>query len=447
MTDASGPSIVVTEAFSTRHIGNWALAENAVRQLRGVFPNARITLLARDPETIGPAIGERTVEKLFPKMPHHATQVQQVLWLIPNTLWAIASTLALIFSGGNPRKYARLARLFTPRGLRRDALEAILAADLVVSIAGESINDMFLKKLPFVLYTYWLPARLGKPVMLFPQTIGPLRPWLWRKVTGRVLRRCAMAMPRDKESLQLLQSIGMPAERSPFVPDMVIGQPLIGAEEAEALLSKAGFGGRDALRIGVVPAAFQAAGGRHIQCLAGALRMFLDRHPEARVGVLIGNRRGSICQCNDYEVAEQFVKLIGNDSRVVPLMDLNPSPAETKGILAQLDLFVSCRMHMAILSTMAGTPTVALATQSKIPEYMQLCGQRDRVAMMDDGLSEKSLLKMMEDALESAAEIRQQLAISRARLEPLAAAAGAHARDVLCSRQMQETLGARALSV
>ncbi len=433
MSGGQGPKIVVTEAFSPRHLGNWALAGCAVEQLRAAFPDARLTILARDPKGIEEITGERSIEKLFPGMPHYAGSVRQMLWLVPNVLWALASSLALLLSGGEPKRYATLARLFTPRGPRRDALEAVLEADLIVSISGESINERFLKKLPFVLYTYWLPARLGKPVVLFPQSYGPMRSRLWKKITGAVLRRCAVVMPRDEGSVQFLLDLGMPPERRPLVPDVAIGQRTISDSEAGTLLDQLGLEESGEIRIAVAPSVFQNSSDRHIERLAGAIRMFLDRHSKAEVAVLIGNRRGGICGCHDYEVAERFMRLLGTGRRVVSLLDHDLSPAEIKGICRSFDLFLTCRMHMAILTTMAGTPTIALATQRKIREYMRVCGQEERVVSLEDGLSEEKLLRIMEETMNSAGEVSRGLAAARERLQPLAAAAGGHARDALLS--------------
>ncbi len=435
MSGEPGPKIVVTEAFSPRHLGNWALAECGVQQIRSAFPNARLTVLARDPEGIEQITGERTIEKLFPGMPHYTGRLRQIFWLIPNALWMLAGSLALIISRGNPGVYAALARAFTPRGPRRDALDAILEADLVVSISGESINEKFLKKLPFVLYTYWLPARLGKPVALFPQSYGPLRSPIWKKMTAAVLRRCAVVMPRDEESLRFLLDIGLSPERCPLVPDMAIGQRAIGEQEAGALLRRLGLAEDGGIRIAVVPSVFQGSDGGHIECLAGAVRMFLHRRPEAQVAVLIGNRRGGICGCRDYDVAEQFIEFLGGDRRIIPLLDSDLSPAEIKGICRYFDLVITCRMHMAILSTMGGAPTIALATQPKIREYMRICDQEDCVVSLKDGLSSEELFGAMEKTLKSASEIRRRLAAAHERLRPLAAATSMHARQALSSHR------------
>jgi polysaccharide pyruvyl transferase WcaK-like protein len=434
MNKAAEPKIVVTEAFSPRHIGNWALAVCAVEQLRATFPNGRITILARDPEGIAEITGEHSVEKLFPRMPHHAGRLKQILWVIPNTLWALASGIVLLISRGDLLRFAGTIRAFT-RGPRKDALEAILEADLMVSISGESVNEDFLKKLPFVLFTYWLPACLGKPVVLFPQSFGPLRSSFFRRITRAVLGRCVLMMPRDEASLRFLLELGLPPERCPLVPDVATALRPIGEQAAEALLRELGLGQKKGLRIAVAPSVFKGSGDGHIRSLAEAVRLFLDTHDGAEAIVLIGNRRGGICGCSDRDVAERFIGLLDGDGRVRPLLDCDLSPAEFKGLCSGVDLFVTCRMHMAILATMTCTPTIALATQEKIQDYMRVCRQEKYVVSIEDGLSEERLLSIMEEAMASTAHIIHQLADSRDRLQPLATTAGVRTKEAFLFHQ------------
>jgi polysaccharide pyruvyl transferase WcaK-like protein len=441
MSKEAQPKIVITEAFSPRHIGNWALAVCAVEQLRSAFPNGQITILARDPEGITEITGERSIAKLFPYMPHHASFLTQILWAIPNTLWALVAGIILLISRGDLHRFSGPARAFT-RGARRNAFEAILEADLIVSISGESINEDFLKKLPFVLFTYWLPARLGKPVVLFPQSFGPLHSGFFRRISLAVFNRCALLMPREHESMRFLIELGLPPERCPLVPDVATALRPIGEQATEALLKKLGLDRKEGPLMAITPSVFQDSGDTHIRHLAGATRRFLDKHSGARTIVLIGNRSGGICGCNDRSVAEKFMEFLDSDGRVRPLLDCDLSPAEFKGLCSSIDLFITCRMHMAILATMTCTPTIALATQGKILDYMRICDQEKYVVSIKDGLSEEGLLSAMEEALASAQQIICQLAESRDRLQPLAKTAGARAKEALmsCRQPNRETI-------
>jgi hypothetical protein len=214
------------------------------------------------------------------------------------------------------------------------------------------------------------------------------------------------------------------------VPDVAIGLNAISASAARLILEEVGIKEDDGPLIAVIPSAFSKSHQSHIGCLAGALRSFLGGHPKAKALVLIGNRRGGICHCDDYEHGEQLIRSIGNGRSIISLLDSELSPEEIKGMFTQLDLVISCRLHMSIFSTMARTPTIALATQPKIGEYMRLCGQENRVLAMDR-LSEEVVLRLIEETIKSADSIRRQLEESRVRLEPLAASAGMHAHAAL----------------
>lgn len=437
MKTESAPHIVITEAFSPEHLGNWALVECAVKQLRQAVPDCRLTILARDPEEIGRISGETAVEKLFPSMPHHAGLPAQIFWLIPNCLWAVMSTAAVFCLGV---KSGSFIRLFTYSKNRLASLNALLDADLVVSIAGESINEHFYKKLPFVLYTYWFAALLGKPVILFPQSFGPLHSPLLREFTRRVLDKCLVLMPRDRESVRLLKELGIAPEKSPFVPDIAVAQEQASPQEAWALLREHVREPERRPRLGVVPAAFAKSDNRHLEELAGALRRWLDEEPEGQVLVFIGNRSGRICACKDREIAERLVRSIGTDSRVTPLMNFAFSPSQIKAIFAELDVVVSCRLHATVLSTMAGTPTIAIATQPKLRDYMELCDQGEFV--FDAGSAgEQVLVETIARAMTEWQDIRSRLGTARERLQAQCASASAYASTALSDAEAVTSRG------
>ncbi len=426
------PHFVLTEAFSPRHIGNWALVECAVRQLKHTFPQCQITILARDPAGIAEITGERCLQKIFPEMPHHASFFAQFLWLIPNLFWTLSSALAITLAGGSSARCHTLLRSITFSRGRRESLQAFLDADMIISIAGESINDHFYKKLPFVLFTYWLAARLGKKVVLFPQSFGPLRHSLLRRLARGVLNQSSLLMPRDQGSERLLLEIGVDAEKVHFVPDVALAQEQVSRRQARALLQEFGVDTENAPKIAVIPATFHEGGDKQIEVLAGALRRWLELTPKSQLLVFIGNRRGGICKCSDREKADRLVHLLGENPAIFPFLDFPFSPSQMKGIFSELDLVISCRMHMVILSTMAGTPTLAVANQPKINEYMRLCGQEKWVMELERA-DEQGFLERISQALNSSDEIRQSLSEAREDLQERASMASQYVKEELAA--------------
>ena len=91
-----------------------------------------------------------------------------------------------------------------------------------------------------------------------------------------------------------------------------------------------------------------------------------------------------------------------------------------KGVCKNLDLFVSTRMHAAILSSLAPVPTIAINTQRKLRGYMELIGQADMCLDVTE-VSPAALLQLMEISLSNKQEKLE--ALNSAREERLAALA------------------------
>jgi len=58
-------NILLVDAYSAQHIGNLALVDSALEQLRTQFPEAEFRILAFDPDSIEKYSGCETLETLW----------------------------------------------------------------------------------------------------------------------------------------------------------------------------------------------------------------------------------------------------------------------------------------------------------------------------------------------------------------------------------------------
>src|SRR5690606_26137665 len=112
----------------------------------------------------------------------------------------------------------------------RRLVNAYLQSDLVVSKPGGFLYSSGLGiSLLVSLYTMVLALAAGKPLYIFPQSIGPFRRvwecWLVRKT----LNRARIVMAREEISIKQLQDCGVAPERTRLLPDVAFsfrGAPL-----------------------------------------------------------------------------------------------------------------------------------------------------------------------------------------------------------------------------
>ncbi len=218
--------ILLINVHSSCNAGDAALTEVTLEQLQANIPAAKITLSMDDPASHS---GDgAVVESLFTwiKQPEGGGRgrwkLASLFWLAPGTLLPI---LTARISG---RPFFRL----TPPAWR-STLNAYLQADLVVSKPGGFLYSSGLGlSLLVSLYTMILALAAGKPLYLFPQSIGPFRRGWERWLVRQVLSRARLIMVREEISILELAACGLSRERVQLMPDVAFA--FRGAPPAEA---------------------------------------------------------------------------------------------------------------------------------------------------------------------------------------------------------------------
>ena len=403
-------NILLIDANSVQHVGNAALVDSTLEQLRSEFPQAQFTILAFDPPSIARLSGCRTIEPLWMKPFFADSKLKRVGWLICDTLWMGFNALdhCLLRQIGlfiRPSEYT-----LSPEKLA--ALKAYLDADIVVSISGEMLQDAFWKRIHLFLYQYWLSHKMGKIMAIFPQSIGPLEKWFTKSLTGHVLNQCDLVLPRDHLSFKAVEQLGIDAEKVHLVPDVAINQPYISSDKARQLLEAEGVEiGRRPL-VGMAVSKWKELDYQEYLLVMKDLCQLITMDMKGAV-VLFSPNMPLGQESNDWELAQCLYESLAIKDNVT-LLSKTYTPREFKGMQGELDLFVSTRMHATILSTMIGTPTITINTQPKLLGYMEMIHQQERACEVA-GFTIERAKKLVQETLEDSAQIRADL--EKARLE------------------------------
>ena len=232
-------NILIVDAFTIYHVGNAALLESTIEQLKNQFPKATITILAFDPDSIAKMFPEyKVLECLWAKPLSSYSLIGKIKWILLEGAWAVINAINCSIS--RAMKFSIKPSRYTFSPAKRAVMQAYSEADIVVSISGEMLNPLYWRRLPMFLYGYWLGHIMGKIVAIFPQSIGSFENTVIRKVVRYVLNKCDLVLPRDKISLQNVKKLGIQNNKVYLVPDVAINQPYIESEKARHLLKEEG---------------------------------------------------------------------------------------------------------------------------------------------------------------------------------------------------------------
>ncbi len=400
------PKILIVDVLSATHVGNAALLDSTLEQLKTEFYGAEFTILAFDPISIGELCGHRSVKTLWaePFSTISGNRILKLFKALREVIWALINIIN--FSVLRRMKVAINPKIYTHSIDKLAAVKYYVEADIVISISGEALQDALIGRLPFFLYGYWLAHAMGKMVAIFPQSIGPLNRKLSRIMVGFVLNRCDLVFPRDHISLDTVNKLGINTYKIHLVPDVAINQPYISSESAKRLLDAEGVRFDQQPLIGMSVSKWKGDDFNNYFPVMKELGQFVIDELGGEL-VLFSPNMPFQEELSDFEISEMLYQSLSHKAQVTLLKHCY-TPREFKGMQGELDLFVTTRMHSAILSTMICTPTICIVTQPKLFGYMQMIHQEDRAIEVKDFTLEKAK-EMVRETLLGSNQIRQCL--------------------------------------
>jgi len=295
--------------------------------------------------------------------------------------------------------------------------------DLVASTGGTYLVDHYdLRPRGFELTAL---ARLGVPLIFLPQTLGPIRKPAHRRALAPAMTSARAVFLRDDRSRDAAIALGAAPRRCRVTPDLAFA--LADAERLERAAARQ------------IPAE-----GPHVGISVRHWRRFADGEAgrerfEASMAALaahvVTEHRGrvtftSTCQgipeywADDAAVARRVVAQVPEAARDRVHVEAEFAAPEARiARLAHLDLYVSTRLHGAIMALLAGTPVLPIEYERKTKDVFHGLGRADWVGSVDD--ASPDALRARFDRWVA------QVPAARADLFARVAALGATARSIL----------------
>src|SRR5690606_800785 len=129
----------------------------------------------------------------------------------------------------------------------------------------------------------------------------------------------------------------------------------------------------------------------YLRIIAASMRTIANGR---RIGIVLmpANMPIRSNESSDYDASLQLLEELRSCCPVEILAKEVVSAQLFKALAKQMDVFISTRMHAAILATMAGTPTITINTQRKLRGYMAVI-QQSRYSLDVAQLNEQQLIR------------------------------------------------------
>ncbi len=418
-------NILLINQNSVLNLGDLAIHTETLRVVRAAFPAAKIAMTFHE---VAPAKAAFPDVSIYESLDSWAYQVDSrgrtvLTGRLQRVLYLVALALGVLIY----RATRRTPRLFLDPA-KQKLFEAFARADLVLACGGGYIYDTVIpagRVAELISFATWsvfllggdlLAVLLGKPLVLLPQSIGPLRDRVKRRIVGWLVRRARLTFVRERESLALLNEPGR-ADRAIYAPDMAFGMVSAGAEEARSVLDRVGIArlqpafcvGITALDWGAQSRTF-AEQPAYEQALLGCIDAITAR---SGVVVLIAQCHSPVAAWDDRLVNARLRGGARHPERVL-LIDEVVRPDLLQAIYGCMDYFIGTRMHSVILAVNAGTPALAISYLHKSRGIMREMGLEDHCFEIGTVTSEQ-LIAGLERLLAAPAQSQAEAYVARAR--------------------------------
>jgi polysaccharide pyruvyl transferase CsaB len=325
------PRVVLHGGYGKRNIGDDAILEVLLAQLRDAIPSAEITVVGHGPAEV--------------QARHDVAACHFASWA---ALKAILTADVYIIGGGgiinriNTYSGFRHLRVLDPKG------KFLFIAAAMAKLSGARLDF----------------HAIG--ATSFPDSIV-------RWLAPRVLDRADALTVRDPQSRELLQSAGV-RKAIHVVPDPVVKLEPAPATFAKQLLTEMGVA-LDRLKVGVnfryvsEPDIDNARTIRDVALLVEWLQIERD----AQVLFLPFGRHPSRQVENDLIFAHKVAECL-NHRQDFRILERELRPAEMKAVLGQMDLCLLERLHSVIMAAPTGVPIISVIYDDKVAAFADMVG-------------------------------------------------------------------------
>jgi polysaccharide pyruvyl transferase WcaK-like protein len=273
---------------------------------------------------------------------------------------------------------------------RNPLLKELSQADYVLALSGgDSFSDIYgLQRLIYMALPQILALSMGKTLIQLPQTIGPFKRRISRRIARWVLSRSALVYSRDQDALPQIRSLvpDRQAERVRFCPDLGFVVPAVipptndpQLEEVFSAGPVVGFNVSGLLYMGGYTRKNMFGLASDYKALVQMLIRYFIKVKRAtillvpHVATYEGEGDALVCDHLFQQFQHEFP---GRVFTLPPLFD----ERQIKYFIGKCEFFTGARMHSCIAALSQCVPTAAMAYSDKFAGVLKSAGMQDAIA-------------------------------------------------------------------
>ncbi|MEM1158912.1 MAG: polysaccharide pyruvyl transferase family protein [Verrucomicrobiota bacterium] len=257
-----------------------------------------------------------------------------------------------------------------------------------------------------------LIKRQGIPVILFPQTIGPISKFIDFCSVKYLINKLDFVMVRDSASMKVAASLKRDKDGLLLVPDIVLSM-------RKCLPELYRFNGiREGIGIAAVDGSFAMAFDKQVRrayleslIQAGKYFHFITNE-SVRLFVQVSLRGRD----DDRTVVNPLAKRFTAEGIPVEIIDKGADLSAYLEAMQRNRLFIGSRMHACIFALTCDIPTVGLAYQPKFFGLFEMLDMQEHVCQIEK-LNTGWLIKQIKDALLQEQERKNTIKAKRLEME------------------------------
>lgn len=392
--------ILLVLVHSTQNAGDLALLSISIKLLKRYFPNAGFIISSNYPDE------RRYRQEGYPVVASPLALVGKSYGypaFLQVIRFALGCIYAILFKTNLriiPHKWEAL-------------FEAYENSDIVIAVPGNQIFSTGKLGWPFpaTMLSLALAHYFKKPLFILPQSIGPLRRWWERQLFRLVYSRAQLIYLREKNSLELAHSLGIPHNKTSYAPDPAFILEAEPKEDAQRLLKAYGWDpNKPALGITVIAPMGKSLDSKLIRNYYRTLEEVLPQFASAhQLQIVFFCQVTGPTALEDDRIPSRVVYNGVRSKHVNTILIEEPlPPSMLKACYGEMQIFLASRLHSGIFSLGMKVPTLFIGYLPKTSGVLKSIGlEKYGLDLMN--LSPEALLEILEQTWKEKEEIASAL--------------------------------------
>jgi polysaccharide pyruvyl transferase WcaK-like protein len=385
--------VLITNHNSTNK-GDTAILISQLHAMREFIPHVQFSIVSNDPETtaklhVVKQYGAKIVKWIGP-IREQSRGFKRLKWALSDVLWFQRIIMWALLN----RFGINVSRFFTNIN-ERELLQEYINADAIVVHGGGPLTDIYSAGFFYQYYLILISVLLKKPTIMYAQSFGPFTNYktfdgIYKRLTKFLLNRTLLITLREGNSLKVLQDLGINGIPTLVTADCAFLMRSEEPKRVKEILDKEGITKeRDKPLVGITSIYWRYPGSsdpykkqKEYEKILAQVADYLVSNLNAKVVFIPVEVKGT--RGDDRFIASKVYQLVKQKNNVKVILG-EYTPEEVTGIIGNMDLLISTRLHSAILGSTMNVPAIVIKYDPKADGiWGKMLGQEKYICNIED---------------------------------------------------------------